>query len=417
MSGGQPRVFRQEPVDVIGMRARNRTMMLQLLWSERTLSRADLARRTGMSRSSVSSIVSDLLDAHLVEESGSGESSGGRRPIILRFRDDACVIAGVDMGATHVACALTDLRGEVLAWRHAPHAVRIDPRGTLELVEQQVRGCLEEAGAPAGRLAGVGVAVPSPVDPRQPGRLAPTILPDWAQLDVVQRLKDIFDVPIFVENDANLGAVAEQWWGAGHGIDNLAFIKLGSGIGAGHIINGSLYRGSHGIAGEIGHVATTPGGAQCNCGLRGCLYANIGWEGLREQMKTRASSFPWSRLASKPPTMDLLIEGAREGDPLAEAVIQEAGRHLGIAIVSMLNLLDPGVIVVGGRLAEVGDQLLGPVRTLVRKRMLWTQVSETRIVASTLGRRCVALGAASHVLSELLQAPDLFPAPRALAVH
>ncbi len=255
--------------DAAGMRTQNSTLVLRLLWRERQISRADIARHTGLSPSTVGAIVQELEEAGLVREIGAGTSRGGRRPVLVGFRDDAYALVGVELGATHVSAVLTDLRGNVRAFRDTHVAVRTDPKTALATARALVEECLTSERVSRKRVVGIGVAVPSPVHPERPGKMSPLILPEWADYDVQQTLADAFDVPVFVDNDANLGALSERFWGAGAGGEDLAFIKVATGIGSGHIIRGALYRGSGGTAGEIGHIAIDPNGPPCVCGSRG----------------------------------------------------------------------------------------------------------------------------------------------------
>lgn len=193
----------------------NLSDVLQLIWREQHISRAEIARQRELSRSTVSLIVDELLKLGLVQEVGVGESRGGRRPIVLRFNDDAAVILGVDLGATHVAVTLTNLRGTVLSWETQKHPVREDPPGALALVDTLAERCLETWGGSQRLLMGVGMAVPSPVDPERPELLHEVLVPGWKGVNVSRRLHKRFRVPVIVDNDANLGALAERWWGPG----------------------------------------------------------------------------------------------------------------------------------------------------------------------------------------------------------
>ena len=263
------------------VRAQHRGLLLRLIWRERLISRADLARQTGLSRSSISAIVADLLATGLVRETGSGDSRGGRRPILLDFNDDAQAIVGVDLGATHVATAVTDLRAQVKVWRSESHDVRHDPEGALALTRKLIDDALAEAKVARGNLVGMGVAVPSPIEPDDPDHLSPVFVPRWRGCSPVQHLEAAYGVPVVMENDANLGALAEQWWGAGQDGRDLAYIKVATGVGAGLIIRGEIYRGTTGIAGEIGHIPVDPSAGRCVCGLEGCLNLLIGTTGSR----------------------------------------------------------------------------------------------------------------------------------------
>ncbi len=192
------------------------------------------------------------------------------------MQDDARSIAGVDMGATHVRVALTNLRGKVIVFLEQRHPVHDDPQGTRVLIAQLISDCLARAGSSAGDLIGIGIAVPSPVDVRHPDRLSRLAMPAWEGGNGLTELHDRFHVPMLIDNDANLGALAEHWWGVGRGVNDFSFIKLASGVGAGHFIDGRIYRGAGGVAGEIGHMAIDTSGSQCGCGLRGCLTTLIG---------------------------------------------------------------------------------------------------------------------------------------------
>ena len=185
--------------------------VLRMLWQERRISRADIARKTGLSRSTVTELIDDLLPTGLISETGVGPSRGGRPPIVLEFRDDAGLLLGVDMGASHVAVALMDLRGEVLAWRHAFHPVRSDPEGTRALIDRLCAECLAERAGARGLLVGIGVAVPCPVDPAHPDRLSELVLPDWKSKGGFKKLATRYRVPVFMDNDANLGALERYY--------------------------------------------------------------------------------------------------------------------------------------------------------------------------------------------------------------
>lgn len=392
--------------------ARTRSLsddVLHLIWRERRISRADIARRTALSRSTVSEIVGYLLTTNLVSEAGVGASRGGRRPIVLEFKDDAGAILGVDMGATHIAVTLTNLRGKVLAWEHQHHPVREDPAGTGLLIASLCNRALAAWGGPREILVGIGVAVPSPVDPRHPELLSPLVLPRWQGQPGLDRLREEFGVPVLVDNDANLGALAEQWWGAGRGIDDFAYIKVATGIGSGHIINGRIYRGSTGVVGEIGHITIDPRGELCVCGNRGCLTTLVGTQALIARARQLARRFPASTLAGTTPTVAMIEDAAMAADPLALRLVDEAAENLGIAVAGMLNLMNPAAVIIGAGLSRLGEQLLEPMRDTVARRTFVSSVSASQIRTSELGPRGIAIGAATLVLDAALADPSLFP--------
>ncbi len=387
--------------------------VLRLIWQEQRISRAEIARLAGLSRSTVSEIVGELLPMGLVAEVGEGPSRGGRRPILLEFQDDACTILGVEMGAAHVVVALTDLRGRVLAWETREHPVRTDPPGTRKLIAELCKICLATPTAAGHALVGIGIAVPCPLDPAHPDRLSSVVLPAWEKRLGLEDLGEKYGVPLFVDNDANLGALAEHWWGLDEDVDNLVYIKVATGIGSGHVIGGEIYRGATGVAGEIGHLAIDPHGKPCICGLRGCLVTLVGARALEERTAELIVDFPQSILAGREFAVHDIENAALEGDPLALQVIWEAAEHLGTAVAGLLNLMNPAVVIMGGDLSRLGELLLAPLRKSVRARTLVSSVAAAEIVVSTLGPRSVAVGAATLVLKAALADSRLFPSVEA----
>jgi predicted NBD/HSP70 family sugar kinase len=388
------------------VRAQHSRLILNLLWKHQEISRAELARRTSLSRSTVSAIVSDLLSKGLAKEAYAGVSSGGRRPIILEFQDQSSFIVGIELGATHISCVLTDLRCNSRASWSAPAPVRDEPEVALRMMTMAVRSVLEAGGVQPFQVLGVGVAVPSPVDQERPGELLPLIVPKWKGYNIATHLEESFKRPVFVDNDANLGALAELWWGAGSSANDLAYIKVATGVGAGLIINGRIFRGSGGIAGEIGHTSLDPNGPQCICGLKGCLTTFIGTPALLERAKDKLGASGSNRLP--PASIDELVNAALDGDPISVELIHYAGDKLGVGIANMLNLLNPEMVVLGGGIARAGDLLLDGVRTTIGGLSLPESIIHTQIRTTGLNEWGIAVGAATLVLQSALDRPALF---------
>ena len=188
--------------------------VLRLIWREHQISRAEISRQLDLSRSTVTDIIKELLPTGLVTEVGNGESSGGRKPILLEFQDDAKVILGIDIGATHVSAAMTNFRGKLLVWKEKKYPVREDSEGTYNLIDELCTECLSTLNFGSEMLLSIGVSVPSPVDPIHPEYLSETIIPAWHGKSGLERLREKYGVPVYLDNDANLGALAEHWWGA-----------------------------------------------------------------------------------------------------------------------------------------------------------------------------------------------------------
>ncbi|HEX4405818.1 MAG TPA: ROK family transcriptional regulator [Polyangia bacterium] len=400
-------------VDAAGMRAQNSSLLLKVIWRERHISRADIARVTGLSPSTVSAIVAGLQQAGLVRETGAGLSRGGRRPTMIGFCDDVFALVGVEIGASHVTVVVTDLRADVRTARWGQHSVRTDPDGAIATVRAFIDDGLRELGIAHRQVIGIGVGVPTPVRPNTPGRLSPLVSPTWPNWpawrdhDVHEILSAAYGLPVFVENDANLGALGEQWWGVGNDGKDLTYIKIGTSVGSGHIINGELYRGAGGTAGEIGHLRMDPAGPRCPCGLTGCLTTFIGAETLVERARREVGHGGGGATIA---SVGDVVRAARAGDAGAGRIVADVGAHLGVAVASLMNVLNPAVVVLGGEITGAGELLLEPVRAAVRDRSLAATFDDTPIVTSNLGDKAIAVGAATMVLRAALADRALFPA-------
>ena len=386
------------------MRAHNTGVLLRQIWSvgDQGVSRAGLSRQCGLSRSTVSGIVTDLLGSSLVHESHQARSTGGRPPIVLRFADQQSWIIGVELGASHISTVLCDLRGRPRLELHTDHDVQGDPEGSLRLLEKSIARCIAHPEVDKQQVIGIGIGVPCPIDPAHPDQLSARILPKWGDVRLGERLHKRFGLPTFIDNDANFGALAERWWGAGRGHDNFAYIKVATGVGSGLIIDGRIFRGSGGIAGEIGHTAIDARGPRCRCGLTGCLEAMIGTESLLRRFETLQ---PGALIHS----LDDIIDLADRDDPVAVQIISETGGYLGIAVANLLNIFNPACVVLGGSLTRVGERLLRPLRETIQGRALWHSIAGAEVLLSTLGDEAIAVGAATQVLAAALTDPTLFP--------
>jgi len=374
--------------------------VFRLIWREHRISRAEIARQFGLSRSTVTEIVKVLLTSGFINEVGSGKSSGGRKPIVLEFQDETYVTIGIDIGVTHVAVALTDLRGKLISWKEEPWPVRSDPKGTRELITRLCNEALADHSLVKSQLLTIGIAVPSPVDPLQPSWLPEIVIPAWKGSVELDQILQEFDVPFHIDNDANLGALAEYWWGAGRGIEDLIYIKIAFGIGAGYILNGETYRGANGVAGEFGHIPIDSTGRKCVCGLNGCLASYVGEPALEERLQILLKDYPDSLLANRQPSLNNIEDAALQGDELAQKIVKEVADYLGIAIAGWCNLMNPQKVILGGSLTKLDNMLLGPIRDRVNSGTLVTSAADMEICMSELGSRAIATGAATYALNK-----------------
>jgi predicted NBD/HSP70 family sugar kinase len=388
----------REPGALGSLRESNRDKIVKALQTLGVASRADLARQTKLSRSTVSSIVADLVSDGLVVDRDNGvrESSGsGRPPSMIGLDASAGLALGIDFGKRHLAVALADLSHELLAETLVvmpdDYAAEEGMVKAGELVEQ----VLGEAGAERSAVLGVGMGIPGPV--HETGMVgSSSILPGWVGSSPEARMAELLDLPVRVGNDANLGALAEFTWGAGRDCSTLVYLKLATGIGAGVMIDGRLFEGAGGTAGEIGHTTIDETGDICRCGNRGCL-------------ETYASSAAIASLLSRSLGEELgpddVLGRALNGDAGCRRALADAARHIGVAVANLCNLVNPERIVVGGSMGHAGDLLLDPLMESVSLRALPSAATDVQIVHGELGERAELLGAVALVLQEASVTP------------
>lgn len=355
-----------------------------------SLTQAEIARSTGLSAATVSNIVRELKDGGTVEVTPT--SAGGRRARSVSLSGDAGIVIGVDFGHTHLRVAIGNLAHQVLAEESEPLDVDASSAEGFGRAEQLVNRLIETTGISAAKVIGVGLGVPGPIDVESGTLGSTSILPGWTGINPSQELAGRLGVPVYVDNDANLGALGELVWGSGRGVRDLAYIKVASGVGAGLVIDGHIYRGPGGTAGEIGHITLDEAGPVCRCGNRGCL----------ETFTAARYVLPLLRPSHGPDlTMERVVQLAREGDPGCRRVIGDVGRHIGSGVANLCNLLNPSRVVLGGSLAEAGELVLGPIRDSVSRYAIPSAARQLSVLPGALGGRAEVLGALALVLSEM----------------
>ncbi len=394
------------------IRAINKQRVLRLVRSAGAMSRADLAERTGLTRPTVSAVVAELLEEGWVEEIGTGESSGGRPPILLRFNPRARWVIGAELGAGHVRAVLADLAGNVfdrVKQRVESHDPLVEV-GQLERAMKHLLAQVPKKGPPIP-VAGIGIGITGVIDTEEGiWRYSPHY--KVRDLPVAQMLQERLLLPVWLENDARAMAWGERSFGAAKGVDNLAFIRVGVGLGAGIIIDGRLYGGAYQGAGEIGHIMVKERGLRCRCGSDGCLETVGSAVAIaRRAVQRMAQEETLIRdLCGGDPSQVIattVIEAADAGDRVAQEILAEAGRYLGIGIGSMINLLNPAMVIIGGGTSRAGDHLIEPLRQAALERTLPALREKVKIVRTALGEDAGPLGGAALVIEELFRAPTL----------
>ncbi|MFJ8003887.1 ROK family transcriptional regulator [Streptomyces fagopyri] len=398
------------------IRTANRYEVLRQIIAESPVSRQELAAATGLSLATVATLVGELLDLGMLTEVGFEDSAGGRPRGLLAVDASGGALIGVDIAETYVRVELFDLALNVLA--RAAEDVRPGesrPEQVVERVASAVDAVVARAGGGAARVLGVGVSVPGQVD-RDTGiaQYAPNW--DWHDVPLLDLLAERLPQPIHLDNPLRACTVAELWFGAARGRGDAVVVNLGTGVGAGLALGGGLHRGVSNSAGEWGHTTLVLNGRPCHCGNHGCVETYVGAPGIMLNLRESGPDSPLLRPGDQTATIDALARGVAAGDPVAVEVVRDTARYLGAGIASLVNLLNPEVVVLSSWVAAaLGEPLLRDVREAVARHALQRPLAATEIVLSPVPGDPVCLGAATFALEGALDAAGLRPVNGATA--
>lgn len=366
--------------------------IFQILRDGHARTKAELAALTGLARSTVASRVDALLAADLLRPAGEAVSTGGRPPARVAFNPRAGLVLAVDLGATHATVAVADLAGVILDARTRAIDIGDGPEALLDAILAEGSALLE-ATAGGLPLVGVGIGVPGPVEHSTGRPTNPPIMPGWDRFDVPGYVQRTFDVPVLVDNDVNILALGEQAtsWPR---VDDLVFVKVSTGIGAGIIAGGQLQRGAQGSAGDMGHVQVPmSAGSARQPGDERDLEALASGSALAVALRAEGHDVH---------TASDVVGLVRAGNAAAIEATRQAGRDVGEVLATVVNLLNPSIIVLGGSIARAGEHLLAGVREVVYRRSIPLATQHLAIVQSQAGDRAAVLGAAIMVAREVL---------------
>ncbi|MFT4413946.1 ROK family transcriptional regulator [Fredinandcohnia humi] len=368
----------------------NKSLVLKTIRELSPISRADIANQTGLNKGTVSSLVSELLDEHLIYESGPGESSGGRRPVMLLFNQVAGFSIGIDLGVNYLLGVLTDLQGKI----YEEKIVKFSHL-SYEQIQQKLFDTIDDLlsktpKSPYG-IIGIGIGVPGTVNNSGKILLAPNL--NWRNIDLKSILQEKYKLPIIIENEANAGAYGEKKFGAGKDFTNLVYVSVGIGIGVGLILNNELYKGNNGFSGELGHMTIEINGAKCSCGNKGCweLYAS-------EQALIKNAEHAGLLPAGEELSLEYLNEVAESGNKKAIEQFEIIGENLAVGINNIINIFNPQQIIIGNRMASAKHWLTEPLEKRMVDRTLWFQQKDLQIDFSELSTHSAALGVAAFVV-------------------
>jgi predicted NBD/HSP70 family sugar kinase len=386
----------REPSESTSSAAAGAADLLGILLDGKARTKSELSVLTGVSRVTIASRVDMLLRADLLRHVGTDASSGGRPPAQVAFHADAGLIVAADLGATRATVALTNLSAQVVALRTWPLDIALGPEAVLD----EVAGVAEELLADHGsvRLVGVGIGLPGGIEHSTGRPISPPIMPGWDRFEVPAYLQQTFPVPVVVENDVNILALGEHelsW----PNVEDLIFLKVATGLGAGIISGGALQRGSQGIAGDIGHIwVPGPPGTDGRAGEEQPLGNTASGRGIVAELQSRGSSAQ---------SADDVVALLSSGDPIATEVVRDAGRAIGQVLAMLVNTLNPHVVVIGGWMARSGEHLMAGIRETVYRRSIPLATQDLQIVLARGGEQTGVVGAATLVMRDALAASAL----------
>ncbi|GGH76204.1 putative NBD/HSP70 family sugar kinase [Pullulanibacillus pueri] len=367
----------------------NKSIVLTTIQNMAPLSRANISEITGLNKATVSSLVAELIDEALVGETGPGESSGGRRPVMLYFNKKAGFSIGVDLGVNYMLAVLTDLSGTIIYEKQTELEPQTNQEAIFTKLSLLIKDTMDHVPESPYGIIGVGIGVPGITNNEGDVLLAPNL--GWGFTDIKGYLAKQFDIPIIIDNEANAGAYGEKLYGSGKTLANFIYTSIGIGIGSGIVIDNSLFRGATGISGEMGHFTINAHGPTCRCGNKGCweLYAS------EQALLKEAQNLP-SLKERKDINLELLIQLAEAGDQDILQLFDLIGEYIGIGFVNIANTFNPQAIILGNRFSLIKKWIFEAINRTIAQRLSVSQ--ETEIKFSERGIYSCALGSAAFVI-------------------
>ncbi|WP_077623578.1 ROK family transcriptional regulator [Sediminibacillus massiliensis] len=390
------------------MKFLNKSIILNKIRTDGPISRAQIAKDTKLTPPTVGSIVKELIDQQIVTESTLGSSQGGRKPKMLVINSSGFYVIGIDAGPRNIKFILSDLAGKVQEGHLISMEENMSNQTFIDILVHGVRKLLVDYSESEQQIVGIGVAMHGAVNVKEGISLyAPNL--NLRNVAIKKELEKNFGYEVKVENDARAIALAESWFGSGAETKSMLALNLGSGIGAGLIIDGRLYHGEFDIAGEIGHMTIDLDGDICTCGNRGCLQTFASGPAIErkaEQAINQGKAPVLTRLIDgniHQITGEMVYEAAISGDNDCRNILEEAGRYVGIGLTNLIHIINPGKIIIGGGVANAGEFLLEPIKATIAEKALTAEAKQTQVTVSELGGRATALGAVALLLTELFE--------------
>jgi len=395
------------------MRDLNRCLVLNAVRNYEPLSRRDIAKKLNLSPSSVSNITDELIKKGFIREIGPGSSQNlGRKPILLEIDPSNWYVIGVDLErVTSVKVGITNLKGKLIA-KVEESLEDTSPSQVVDLVARLIDRIVNKVNVKQERIIGIGIGTPGLLNQRG-GKVIYSVYLGWRNVPLRELMEKKTGLPLIIDTDTNAPALGEQWYGAGRKAKSLIYITVGPGVGAGIIINGRVYQGIVGTAGEFGHTVIDLDGPLCGCGNRGCLETLAAEPSLIRWVEGRITTEEKSiirKLALQNDgkiTAEIVYQAALKKDRLAMEAIRETGRYLGMGVISLVNLLNPQFIIIGGRISRVAELLIQPIKEMVLRYALPIPAQRVKILPAHFGEDAGVIGAATLVLQDVFEIPEV----------
>ena len=387
------------------IRTENRFAILHTIRDAGSISRVDISRSTGLSQSTVTSITAELIREGMLLKREDYKSTGGKRAVPLSLNPQGAYSVGVHLSFDKFTVVLMDLVATILHVHTAPiQSEDLEVDQFLEKLAMAVQNCLWEADFSMKQISGIGLAIPGLIDSRI-GYARYIPYHNWINIELADSIAERLGIRTYVENSANSLVIFEQWFGVGRGVDNFILITTEHGIGMGMVINGKLFRGFRGVAGEFGHTIIAEGGPKCRCGERGCLEAICGNNAIIRDANQLIKDGIWQRKSIEPLTIDEVLLEAQKGNKELMNIYHNAGMKLGIGLSNLYKLLDPEKIIISGKGTLAGELLFEPMRQTLHPNISFNDESSTTIQVQKWQSTNYACGAGALVLQEIYESP------------
>lgn len=387
--------------------------VLDLIRNKGLITKQQIAKELGINITTVSDLVNQFKDKNrIVKETGDGSSSGGRKPKVYAINSELGYIVGIDVGGTNTRGILTDLSGNLIHYLKIKTKAREGKDAVLARVISVVNELITLAKIPREKLFGIGMSISGIINSYEGISIFCPNIPGWENFPIKQIMEKEFNIPVCIDDSVRCAAVAEKRFGIAKDHDNFIFISIGKGIGMGAFIDGKIYRGSMGLAGELGHITVSEDGPLCNCGNKGCLEAiasgpgilKRAQEGIKNGIVTSISKEINNNFEKL--SVEIISRAANEGDKFAYYLINRTGEYIGIAIAAALNLFGSDLVVLWGGILECGDIILDAIKRTVKMRALEFISKRVRIEKTSIGDNIAALGAAQTFIDMLYSESD-----------